>query len=266
MAPKDVAEPLSDPKEPAPRGRWPIGWRPLVFVVAAIALAIAYVNFRHDFSLHALAHRETELRQYQEAHPLLLALIVLAVFTTAAGISIPWSSAILSLVCGWLFGPWEGTVVASFAATAGATLAFWISRYLLRDAISHYFEHWMTSVDHLLERDGPYYLLSLRLIHVIPSWLINLLMGWTTIRTSTFWWATQLGTLPAIIFYVYIGQQLKSLHELVHHGGISSLLTPVHIAVFVVLAAVPLIARLAMKHARPSAVGTRGSEDKKKGM
>lgn len=224
-----------------PQSRWPIGWRPLVFLLAAVALVMAYAYFRQDLSLHALAHREDELRQYQQAHPILLPLIMLAIYVAGTGISLP-VGIILSIACGWLFGMWEGVVLVSFAATAGATLGFWISRYLLRDAIAHRFDHLMTSVDELVESEGAYYLLSLRLIHVIPSWLINLLMGWTQIRTWTFWWATQLGTLPATIFYVYVGQELKSLHELTERGGISSLLTPGRVALFVLLAALPLIA------------------------
>jgi uncharacterized membrane protein YdjX (TVP38/TMEM64 family) len=236
-------------QQPGPNSRWPIGWRPLLFGVAAIGLVLAYACFHHELSLHAVAKREDALRQYQQAHPLLLPLIVLAIYVGATGISIP-IGIVLSIGCGWLFGIWEGTVLVSFAATAGSIVAFWISRYLLRDAIAHHFDHLMKSVDELLARDGASYLLSLRLIHIIPSWLINLLMGWTTIRTWTFWWATQLGTLPATIFYVCVGQGLKSLHELADKGGISSLLTPGYVAMFILLAALPLIAHQVIKQAR----------------
>jgi uncharacterized membrane protein YdjX (TVP38/TMEM64 family) len=249
-------------QSPEPGNNSPIGWKPLLFAVAAIALVMAYSYFRRDLSLHALAHREDALRQYQAEHPLRLPLIVLAVFVGAAGISLPYATVILSLGCGWLFGMAEAAVLASFATTAGATIAFWISRYLLRDSVSHHFAHLMVSVDELLARDGPFYLLSLRLVHVIPSWLINLLMGWTTIRTWTFWWATQLGTLPATIFYVCVGQQFKftSLHDLADKGGISSLLTPGHVAVFVLFAAVPLIARQVIMGARGQKSADGGQE------
>lgn len=227
--------------QPEPGSGWRAAGRPAVFVVAAAALVIFYANFNHELSLHALAKHEAELRQYNSEHPVLLPLIVAAIYVLATGISLP-IGIILAIGCGWLFGLWEAGVLVSFAATAGATLAFWISRYLLRDAIAHRFDHLMKSVDELLERDGAVYLLSLRLVHVIPSWLINLLMGWTNIRTWTFWWATQLGTLPAIVFYVYVGEQLKSLHEL-SHRGLSSLLTPWHVVIFFALAIVPLAAQ-----------------------
>ena len=258
----------SDLQNSEPKSGWPIGWRPLLFCVAAIALVMLYAYFRHELTLHALARRETDLRQYQQAHPLLLPVIMGLIYVAATGVSLP-VGIILSIGCGWLFGVWEATVLVSFAATAGATVGFWISRYLLRDAISHHFDDLMKSVDELLDRDGPFYLLSLRLIHVIPSWLINLLMGWTSIRTSTFWWATQLGTLPATIFYACIGQQLKSLSELTKGGGISSLLTPGRVAVFVLLAALPLAAKQIMKvsqNVKGSGVTGHGSRDDEAGI
>ena len=140
-------------------------------------------------------------------------------------------------------------MLVSFASTLGATLAFWISRYLLRDAISRHFHQMLARADELFRRDGALYLISLRLVHVVPFWLINLLMGWTDIRATTFWWATQLGMLPATFLYVYIGDQVQragSLHELAAHG-IFSLLTMPRIGAFVLLAALPLAVKWAAR-------------------
>ncbi len=248
----------SDSQPPAPvtklGGKSPIGWKPILFVIAAIVLLVASAYFHQELRLHALTHRENQLREYQAAHPVRLALILFAIYVVGTGMSLP-VGIILSIGCGWLFGQLEGTVLVSFAATTGATVGFLISRYLLRDAVYGHFAHLMTSVDELVERDGAYYLLSLRLVHIIPSWLINLLMGWTTMRTWTFWWATQLGTLPASIFYVYMGQQYNSLqHDLADKGGLSSLLKPMNVVVFVLLAAVPLVARQVFKQGE----GSRG--------
>ncbi len=180
---------------PAPAAGGSTWIKPLVFVIGAAALTAACIYFRHDLTLEALAREEARLFAYRDAHPLLLALIVSGVCVVGVACSLPVVIT-LSVLSGLLFGLWEGVALMSFASSLGAILAFWISRYLLRDAISHRFAHLMTEVDELLERDGALYVLSLRLIHVIPFWLINLLMGWTTIRVKTFWWATQLGTLP----------------------------------------------------------------------
>lgn len=250
MEPAASGKSVPENGQSASKRRGSLDWRPIVFAVALAAIAAAYFAFHRDLSLHRLAEHELALRQFQQAHPLLLALAVFAIFAGLTGVSFPYASVVLSLVCGWLFGFWTGLVLASFAVTAGDTIAFWISRYLLRDAISHRFQKLMISTDEMVDRDGPFYLLSLRLVHVIPAWLINLLMGWTTIRTWTFWWATQLGTLPATLLYVYTGKTLKSLHDLSKSGGISSLLTPANIAIFVVLAIVPLVLRQAVQHVR----------------
>jgi uncharacterized membrane protein YdjX (TVP38/TMEM64 family) len=239
------------------RSGWHAAWRPAVFCIAAFALVMAYAFFRHDLSPHALADRADALRQYGNDHPWRLAFIAFGIFAASVGLSIPYASILLSLWCGWMFGFWKGVLLASLGVTAGDTLAFWISRYLLRDAISHHFEHLMSAADELLDKEGAVYLLSLRLVHVIPAWLINLLMGWTTIRAITFWWATQLGTLPATALYAYVGAQFKSLHELARHGGAWSLLTPWHVAVFVMLAIVPLAARWTYLKVRAKRDGSR---------
>ncbi|HEX4000564.1 MAG TPA: TVP38/TMEM64 family protein [Pirellulales bacterium] len=239
-----------------------LGWRPIAFGIVALAIVMVYAWFHRDLSLHGLAEREDDLRRFQQAHSLLLPAIVFAIFVAAAGLSLP-VGIILSVGCGWLFGPWEAGVLVSFASTAGATLAFWISRYLLRDAISHRVDHLMKSVDELVDRDGAFYLLSLRLVHIVPSWLINLLMGWTTMRTATFWWATQVGTLPATILYVCVGEQFKSLRSLAKEGGISSLLTPGRVAIFVLLAILPLAARQAIKEIQRQADKARSGKTKR---
>ena len=222
----------------SPKNRPLIGWRPILFCILLVALAVLYFSFKHHLSL---ASRESALQQYNAAHPWKTAIAAFAVFVVATGLSIPYASVVLPLACGWLFGVWEGVLLSTFALTSGDMIAFLISRYLLRDAISHRFDRLMHSVDEQVDRDGAFYLLSLRLVHIIPSWLVNLLIGWTTIRVTTFWWATQIGTLPATIFYVYSGQQLKSLHNL--EGDFYRLLTVRNICIFVALAIVPLVAR-----------------------
>lgn len=224
-----------------PKNRPLLGWRPILFCILLIALVVFYFCFKHHLSL---GHRGDELRQYNAAHPWTTAAAAFAVFVAATGLSIPYATVILPLAFGWLFGLWEGVLLSTFALTTGDMIAFLISRYLLRDAISHRFAGLMHSVDEQVNRDGAFYLLSLRLVHVIPSWLVNLLIGWTAIRLTTFWWATQIGTLPTTILYVYSGQQLKSLHDL--EGDFYRLLTFRNICIFIALAVIPLVARQAM--------------------
>jgi uncharacterized membrane protein YdjX (TVP38/TMEM64 family) len=163
-------------------------------------------------------------------------------------LSIP-SVITLSVLSGWLLGLCEGLVVASFGAATGATAAFLISRYLLRDAIAERWPRLVARADEMVARDGVYYVLSLRLIHLVPSWLVNLVMGCTKLPILTFWWATQFGMLPAIALYAFVGAHLPSLAQLKEHG-VSSILTPTEIGVFVILALIPLALRQIIRRRR----------------
>ena len=221
---------------PAASSRW---WKPLLFFAAAVVLTAAAWHFRHDLTLAAVAQNQHRLRHFHAEHPLLLPAIVFAVYVASAAVYVPLGI-VLSLLSGWLFGLWAGIALVSFATAVGATLALLISRYLLRDAISRRFDQRLAQVDHALERDGAFYLLSLRLVHVVPFWLINLLFGWTTIRVTTFWWATQLGTLPATLLYVYTGTQFPNLDEMAS-SSLWDILTWKRLAALLLLAVVPLV-------------------------
>ena len=129
--------------------------------------------------------------------------------------------------------------MASCANAGGCIVGMLISRYLLRGAISGHYVKALTEANRLIDRDGAIYLLSLRLVHVIPSWLINLLLGWTNIRLTTFWWATQLGTLPATLLYAYLGAHFPSL-DAMHRADWRDIITLPRIGAFVLLALLPL--------------------------
>ncbi|HEV3415616.1 MAG TPA: TVP38/TMEM64 family protein [Pirellulales bacterium] len=226
--------------------RWS-GWgKPIAFLGAAVVIAVLSVHFHRYLTPAALAGDVERLHGWQEAHPIALPLLLATTFIVSTGLSIP-AVITLSVLSGWLLGIGEGLIVTSFASTGGATMAFLISRYLLRDAIARQWPEMVARADETVERDGAFYLLSLRLVHVIPSWLINLVVGCTKVRASTFWWTTQLGMLPSTAFYVYAGAHLKSLAQ-IKEQGVCSIATPEVIGAFVVLAILPLVARKAIHH------------------
>jgi uncharacterized membrane protein YdjX (TVP38/TMEM64 family) len=217
---------------------WRAWWKPVLFIVAAVVLAVLFYNFRHDLTFKHLAHRQQVIHDYHAEHPLLTPIIVFGCFVVNVGLYLPLSIA-LTLLSGWLFGFWGGAVLASFANAGGCLLGMLISRYLLRGAISGYYSAALAQANRLVERDGALYLLSLRLVHVIPSWLINLLLGWTDIRLTTFWWATQLGTLPATLLYAWLGSHFPSLEDM-HRADWSAIITLPRVGMFVLLALLPL--------------------------
>jgi membrane protein DedA with SNARE-associated domain len=143
----------------------------------------------------------------------------------------------MTLACGALFGLGWGTLIASFASSIGATLAFLASRWLLGGWVRQRFGTRMAAVDAGIARDGPFYLFTLRLIPAIPPAAINVLFGLTTMRTWTFYWVSQLGMLAGTIVYINAGTQLAQLESL------QGILSPTLLGSFVLLGIFPLIAR-----------------------
>jgi pyruvate/2-oxoglutarate dehydrogenase complex dihydrolipoamide dehydrogenase (E3) component/uncharacterized membrane protein YdjX (TVP38/TMEM64 family) len=140
-------------------------------------------------------------------------------YVVVTALSLP-GAAILTLAAGALFGLVEGLLVASFASTVGATLAFLVSRYLLRDTIKQRFPERLDAIDAGVEKEGGFYLFTLRLVPVFPFFLINLLMGVTVIKAWTFYWVSQIGMLAGTFVFVNAGTQLAQIESL---SGILSL-------------------------------------------
>jgi uncharacterized membrane protein YdjX (TVP38/TMEM64 family) len=157
------------------------------------------------------AHLDTWQAQ-TESHFLLALAIFFLVYVAVTSLSLPVAS-LLSLVGGALFGRWLGTVVVSVAATLGATLAFLSSRYLLRDLVQRRFAARMEGIDRGVERDGGFYLFTLRLVPAIPFWLINLGLGLTPMRVVTFAAVSWVGMLPGTFLYVSLGRELGKLES-----------------------------------------------------
>jgi uncharacterized membrane protein YdjX (TVP38/TMEM64 family) len=146
-------------------------------------------------------------------------------------------AAILTLAGGALFGLVAGTLIVSFASTIGATLACTVSRFVLRDWIQGKFGERLKTVNAGFEKEGAFYLFTVRLIPVFPFWLINLVMGLTKMRLITFYWVSQLGMLAGTIVYVNAGKELAKIDSL------AGILSPTLILSFVLLGLFPLITK-----------------------
>lgn len=170
--------------------------------------------------------------------PLLTAAIFFTVYVIATALSIPGAAA-LTLIGGAIFGLGWGLLLISFASTIGATLAFLITRFLLRDWVQNKFGSYLKTINDGVEKDGPFYLFTLRLIPVVPFFVINLVMGLMPIKAWTFYWVSQIGMLAGTAVYVNAGAQLGQLDELSFAG----ILTPGILGSFVLLAIFPWVAR-----------------------
>ncbi|MGR5485365.1 TVP38/TMEM64 family protein [Vibrio alfacsensis] len=158
--------------------------------------------------------------------------------------SIP-GAAVVTLLGAALFGFWASLLLVSFASTIGATIAFLSSRYLLREWVQSKFGNKLSAINHGVEKDGAFYLFSLRLIPVFPFFLINLLMGLTPMTVVRFYLTSQVGMLPGTAVYLNAGTQLATIDSL------SGIMSPAVLASFALLGLFPIIAKWVMNKIRP---------------
>ncbi|WP_300328022.1 bifunctional TVP38/TMEM64 family protein/FAD-dependent oxidoreductase [Accumulibacter sp.] len=213
--------------------------RKQIVVLALIVLALlAYfqLGLGEYLSLAALKAEQAALAEYQQQHPWQLAGLYFAAYVVVTALSLP-GAALLTLAGGALFGLVWGSVIVSFASSLGATLAFLVARFLLRDWLLGRFGERLRAVDEGIRRDGAFYLFTLRLIPLFPFFLVNLLLGLTAMRVRTFYSVSQLGMLAGTLVYVNAGTQLARVDSL------AGIVSPTLLASFALLGIFPLVAR-----------------------
>jgi pyruvate/2-oxoglutarate dehydrogenase complex dihydrolipoamide dehydrogenase (E3) component/uncharacterized membrane protein YdjX (TVP38/TMEM64 family) len=208
----------------------------LLAVVAVLAAAFFLLPVERYLSLEFLKAQQATLAEHFEARPWQTAAVFFLIYVAVTGLSLP-GAAIMTLAGGAVFGLVAGTVIVSFASTLGATLAFLVSRFVLRDAVQARFADKLRAINAGIEKDGPFYLFTLRLVPAFPFFVINLVLGLTPMRTWTFYWVSQLGMLAGTLVYVNAGTQLARIESL------AGILSPGLIASFTLLGVFPLIAR-----------------------
>ncbi|NUR23238.1 bifunctional TVP38/TMEM64 family protein/FAD-dependent oxidoreductase [Frateuria sp.] len=226
-----------------------IRWLIVAGVLAAVAAFFA-LGLQHEVSLEALKARQHALAGYRQSHPLALAALFGLVYVAATALSLPVAT-VMTLAAGAIFGLLEGTVLVSFAASIGATLAFLASRFVFGGAVQRHFGQRLRGINEGIEREGAFYLFTVRLVPVLPFFLVNLLTGLTRLPVRRFYAATQLGMLPATVVYVNAGTQLASLHSL------SGILSARLLGSFALLGVFPLLAHWVVGRIRARRVYAR---------
>jgi uncharacterized membrane protein YdjX (TVP38/TMEM64 family) len=216
-----------------------------LFLAIIAVIAGAGYFFRDSLTLKSLAAREVQLRDFHAAHPAVTLAIALLLYVAVTGLSIP-GAVPLSLSYGWLFGFGTAVVLVSCASTTGACIAFLMSRYLIGGWVQSRFGERLEGFDRAMEKDGAYYLFTLRLVPAVPFFVINVVMGLTKIRLTTFWWVSQLGMLPATCILVWAGASAPSL-ESIRQKGAGSVLSWNVVLALVALGIFPLAARWGIK-------------------
>lgn len=207
----------------------------LILIIIAISLLWFFDAGRY-LDLAFIKENQEAFTQYYAENSVLTIALFFTVYVIVTGLSFP-GAAILTLAGGALFGFSSGLLIISFASTIGATLAFLCSRFLLRDWIEQHFSQQLQSINKGIEKEGNFYLFTLRLVPLFPFFVINLAMGLTAIRTWPFYWVSQVGMLAGTAVFVNAGTQLAQLESL---SGILS--APILIS-FTLLGIFPLLAK-----------------------
>lgn len=223
----------------------------LLLAAVVVLMVLLWKAFGDRLSLDRLAEHESELLAYKISHPLLIYGVAFLIYVAVTGLSLPGATA-MTLVYAWLFGFWRTLLLVSFASTLGATLAFLLSRFLLRQTIQNKFGDRLQKFNESLEREGAFYLFTLRLIPAVPFFVINVVMGLTPMRTRTFWWVSQVGMLAGTAVYVYAGASVPSIRDISEKG----ILTPQLFAALLLLGVFPFAVKKIMGRLRPSTTST----------
>jgi len=209
---------------------------PKILIVCAIIILIAlFYSFDAGkyFSLGYIKASQERFALLYKEHKIMVMVAYMSIYITMSALSLP-GAAVMTLLGGALFGFVTGTVVVSFASSIGATLACLVARFLLRDWVQEKVGGKLKIINEGIEKEGAFYLFTMRLIPAFPFWLVNLAMGLTRIPLRTFYWVSQIGMLPATMVFVFAGKELGQIESL------SGILSPGLIIALVLLGIFPI--------------------------
>ena len=215
----------------------------VVLGLLVISITTYWFDLGQYLTLDFFRSQQDRVQEFVADQPIAATAIFFAVYVTVTAVNIPGAT-VMTLIGGVLFGLIRGTVIVSFASTIGATLAFLLSRLLLRDYVERRFSAAVARANQGIAKNGAYYLFGLRLVPAFPFFVINLVMGLTRLRTWTFYWVSQLGMLAGTVVCVNAGNQLGTIES------VSGVFSPQVIGSFILLGLFPLITKKIMEAAR----------------
>jgi len=208
----------------------------VLLLIAALVGTFFYFDLGHYLSLETLKAQQEMIENYRLNNHKLAVAVYMLIYIAVTGLSLP-GDVILTLAGGAVFGVFWGTLIVSFASTIGATLAFLAAGFLFRDTVHAKFGERLKAIDEGVEKEGGFYLFTLRLVPIFPFFMINLLMGLTNMRVGVFYLVSQIGMLAGTAVYVNAGTQLAKIDSL------AGILSPALLGSFVLLGLFPLLAK-----------------------
>ncbi len=228
----------------------------LVLVLSLLALVFLFVFFDlgRFLTLDYIKASQARFQELYQSNRFSVIAVYMLVYILVTALSLP-GAAVMTLAGGGFFGLVTGTVVVSVASTIGATCACLVSRFVLRDWVQTKFGEKLSAINAGIEKEGSFYLFSLRLIPIFPFFVINLLMGLTSMPIRTYFWVSQLGMLPATVVYVNAGKEIAQIDSL------AGIVSPSLLASFVLLGLFPVTVKKIMSFYRRRRISS-GSGDK----
>jgi len=227
----------------------------LVILGAAAAVVGIFIAFDLDkyLTLQYIKDSQANLQGLYNRNPAAILTAYILIYVAVTALSLP-GAVVMTLAGGAVFGLLAGTVAVSIASTTGATLACFVSRFILRDWVQSKFGDKLQSINEGVDKEGGFYLFSVRLIPVFPFFVINLVMGLTKMPLRTFFWVSQLGMLPGTVVFVNAGKELGKIESA------AGILSPTLIASFVILGLFPITVKKIMEVVRKRIDSGKNSE------
>ena len=208
----------------------------LLIVIVLAIIAFFFYDIQQYTTLDYIKEKQQNIIEYYKQNFFFVLVLFIFLYVLVTALSLPVAT-LLTLVGGALFGFSTGLIIVSFASTIGATLAFLMARFLAQNYVQKNFKNQLSKINKKFKSEGSFYLFALRLVPVVPFFIINVVMGLMTIKTWTFYWVSQLGMLPGTIVYVYAGTQLAQIETF------SDITSPSMLIAFALLGLFPLIAK-----------------------
>ena len=217
----------------------------LLVVMTILVMAVVLAFHFHDYAtVRSLGRREAELAQFDRRYPGFVIIVFMAIQIVSLGLCIPGAVFSLALLGGALFGPVHGTLIVLVSVTVGDTLSFMVARFALRDWVERRFGSQLSSVERGIEADGAYYLLSMRLLPILPFFIVNLTLGVTRMPLRVFAPVSFIGLAPSVVLYVSAGSRLSEIRSR------ADVLSAHVLLIFALVGALPILTHVALKPIR----------------
>ena len=221
----------------------------IILLFASLLGAFFYFDGQQYLNLDTLKAQKDQLEAFYQANPVVIAVAYFAFYVIVTAFALP-AAAILTLAGGAIFGFGLGLLLVSFASTIGATIAFLLTRFLFHETVEARFGQRLGTINRGIEREGALYVFGLRLVPLFPFFMVNSVLALTSIKTATFYWASQIGMLAGTAVYVYAGTQLAQVSSL------GDVLSPQLLIAFVLLGTFPIMAKHFMNWLRARKLAT----------